>query len=242
MKIQLISDTHGYLNHFMPHPDANLIIHAGDFTIHHDKACQQIRQFIARCEHYHKPYVLVLGNHDYYGHQLDLTLARSLKAQGINVLYRGEVFEFEGMRFIGDTLWTDFDLYGQPSDKDWWLYYQRIADFAYILNISHEQMIDEHIKTIEFFNQYRHQKDVFVVSHFPPCEQMLDKKFADSPLNPYFINNVSVKGFTHWACGHTHHTTRQVVDGCQLYLNASGYQSGTYMECLGFDENYLIEC
>ena len=43
MKIQLISDTHGYLNRFMPHPDANLIIHAGDFTIHHDKACQQIR-------------------------------------------------------------------------------------------------------------------------------------------------------------------------------------------------------
>lgn len=241
MKIQLISDTHGYLNRFTPHQDADLVIHAGDFTVYHDKDCQQIRQFVQRCEQYHKPYVLVLGNHDYYGHQLGINLPRLLKAQGVNVLYRGEVFEFGGVRFIGDTLWTDFDLYGTPLDKDWWLYYQNIPDFAFILDISHEQMIDEHQKAVEFFEQYRHQKDVFVVSHFVPCASLLEQKFANSTLNPYFINNLSVKGFEHWACGHTHRTHRTLVDGCHLYINASGYQSGADLECVDFDETYLIE-
>lgn len=241
MKIQLISDTHGHLNRFVPHQAADLIIHAGDFTVHHDKDCQHIWQFIDRCKQHRKPYVLVLGNHDYYGHQLGLDLPHLLKAQGVNVLYRGDVFEFEGVRFIGDTLWTDFDLYGAPSDTDWWLYYQNIPDFAFIQKVSHEQMIEEHLKAVEFFEQHRHQKDVFVISHFPPCAQLLDQRFANSALNPYFINNLSVQGFEYWACGHTHRTHRTVVDGCHLYINASGYQSQTQLECTDFDETYLIE-
>ena len=241
MKIQLISDTHDYLNRFIPHQQADLIIHAGDFTCQKDEQSTQIHRFVAMCQAANKPYVLVLGNHDYYGRSIGTAYPKALQKQGINVLYRGREFVFGGMTFVGDTLWTDFDLYGKPSSQELVLYRRSLMDFYDIDGLSCQEIIDEHQKACRFLENYRHKKDVFVITHFPPCEVMVHDDFQDSDLNPYFVNNMDVSGFTHWACGHTHFTDRRTDKGCQLYINASGYQSAVAQECHDFDPSYLIE-
>lgn len=103
-------------------------------------------------------------------------------------------------------------------------------------------LIHEHRQALDFLENYRHRPDVFVITHFPPCVVMIQDKYKDSPFNPYFINNLDMTGFRHWACGHVHYTDRRVQDGCQLYINASGYQSSDgRVECPDFDPNFLIE-
>lgn len=241
MKLQLISDTHDYLNRFTPHKDADLIIHAGDFVCQHDKDNEQIHAFVQMCEQAGKPYVLVLGNHDYYGQKLGTDYPKQLETQGVNVLYQGKEFVFGGMIFVGDTLWTDFDLYGKPNIQKLMLYKRSLMDFYDIDGLSCQEMSDEHQRACKFLARYRGRSDVFVITHFPPCAVMVHDDFAHSDLNPYFVNNMNVKGFRHWACGHVHYTDRRTDKGCLLYINASGYQSSTAQECQGFDPAYLIE-
>lgn len=247
MKIQLISDTHNCLNRFMPHPCADVIVHAGDFVrLGSDDCDRHIDEFVTRCEQAGKPHVLVLGNHDYYGREIGLDYPKELESRGINVLYRGKEFVFGGTTFVGDTLWSDFDLYGELSLADLGLIYRGILDFSSILaegGLDFEHLIHEHRQALDFLENYRHRHDVFVITHFPPCVAMTQDNHKDSPFNPYFINNLDMTGFRHWACGHVHYTDRRVQDGCQLYINASGYQSSDgRVECPDFDPNFLIEC
>lgn len=246
MKIQLLSDTHNHLNRFMPNPSADVIVHAGDFVrLHRDNPTKQIKKFARLCEQADKPYVLVLGNHDYYGQKIGLSYPKELENQGINVLYRGKEFRFGDMTFVGDTLWSDFDLYGELSLADLGLIYRGILDFSSILadgGLDFDHLISEHRQTLDFLENYRHCPDAFIITHFPPCVAMIHDAYKDSPFNPYFINNLDMTGFYHWVCGHVHYTDRRTQDGCRLYINASGYQSSDgVLECPDFEPNFLIE-
>lgn len=247
MKIQLISDTHNCLTRFVPHPCADLVVHAGDFVrLGRDDCDRHIDDFVAMCQQADKPYVLVLGNHDYYDKVIGLSYPKALESRGINVLYRGKEFVFGGMTFVGDTLWTDFGGFGELSLADLGCIYRGILDFSSILaqgGLDFEHFISEHQQTVAFLEQYRHRDDVFVITHFPPCLAMIQEKFKDSPFNPYYINNLDMTGFAYWACGHVHYTDRRTQDGCQLYVNASGYQSlDGRVECPDFDPAFLIKC
>jgi hypothetical protein len=55
----------------------------------------------------------VPGNHEYYGHDLALLddLRRRTRRTKIHVLDH-ETASIEGVRFVGASLWTDFDLFG----------------------------------------------------------------------------------------------------------------------------------
>ncbi|WP_439750255.1 metallophosphoesterase [Kingella oralis] len=71
MKLHILSDTHGQT--VTPHPDADLIVHAGDFG----NGRRGAEAFQAACAAAGKPCVFVLGNHDFYGEHLD-ELSREL--------------------------------------------------------------------------------------------------------------------------------------------------------------------
>ena len=45
MKIQLLSDTHSNLDKFKPHKEADLIVHAGDFTSGVGNSIKYISEF-----------------------------------------------------------------------------------------------------------------------------------------------------------------------------------------------------
>ena len=103
MKLHILSDTHGQT--VTPHPDADLIVHAGDFG----NGRRGAEAFQAACAAAGKPCVFVLGNHDFYGEHLD-ELPRELIAAGAPLLTANRPLEFGGYTFVGGTLFSNFRL------------------------------------------------------------------------------------------------------------------------------------
>lgn len=111
LKICLLSDLHLEFERFcLEAADADVVVLAGD--IHTGmKALPWIRSTFADT-----PVIYVLGNHEYYG-QAYPKLARELVAatagSAIHVL-ENRAITLDGVTFHGATLWTDFQLFGDP--------------------------------------------------------------------------------------------------------------------------------
>ncbi len=112
MKLYVLSDLHVEFSPFTPDPEtvkaADVIILAGD--IH-----QGIKGITwARKSFPDKPIVYVAGNHEFYGHhwdQLPDQLREAARAQDVYFL-ENESVTINGVRFLGTTLWTDFEYCG----------------------------------------------------------------------------------------------------------------------------------
>src|SRR5262249_28984005 len=63
------------------------------------------------------PIIYVPGNHEFYGCDIDRTVAKAREAAaGTNIhIAQNDVVTIDGMLFVGATLWTDFALFGDPT-------------------------------------------------------------------------------------------------------------------------------
>lgn len=124
MNIQLLSDLHLESNPgFVPRaaPTADVLVLAGDIGSYQTgsalAAAGDADFGLARFSPLHgwpTPVLFVPGNHEYDGLDFDLAHARlqaSCARLGITWLER-EVVQLGGVRFVGTTLWTDFDALG----------------------------------------------------------------------------------------------------------------------------------
>ena len=227
MKLHILSDTHGQT--VTPHPDADLIVHAGDFG----NGRRGAEAFQAACAAAGKPCVFVLGNHDFYGEHLD-ELSRELIAANAPLLTANRPLKFGGYTFVGGTLWSNFRQHcdGKKQFREnVALARNNIADFFYIAagtppherRAEPEDYIERFDAQLNFIEHFRHRARTIVLTHFPPHPACTAPQYADSPLNPYFINQIDVAGFDCWIAGHTHQAVDTVQDGCRLIINPLGY-------------------
>lgn len=103
-----MSDLHLELSDFTPPPlEADIVVLAGDIRTGTEGLDWAARSFPET------PVLYLSGNHKYYGFDLP-TLYRELAAYakrlGIHFMNNQEVIVGGGMRIIGSTLWTDFEL------------------------------------------------------------------------------------------------------------------------------------
>lgn len=113
MKLHILSDLH---NEFAPHqPDptaaaaADVIVLAGDIDLG-TKGLTWAREAFPNHE-----IVYVAGNHEFYQHhwnQLLVDLRRKAETLGIHFL-EDQAATIGGVRFLGTTLWTDYDYFGR---------------------------------------------------------------------------------------------------------------------------------
>ncbi|HWJ46715.1 MAG TPA: metallophosphoesterase, partial [Candidatus Udaeobacter sp.] len=112
MILNLLSDLHLSLGALkVPENDADLVILAGDIA--RPKEAASWASGIA------KPVLYVPGNHEFYGGSIGDTVDElKLLCAGTNVqvLDNDEVV-FDGVRFLGTTLWTDFALFGDGEKR-----------------------------------------------------------------------------------------------------------------------------
>ncbi|MFN7857469.1 MAG: metallophosphoesterase [Acidovorax sp.] len=121
MNIQLLSDLHLEVHpHFVaePAPDADVLVLAGDIGSYQTGSMLQDEDFglarfspLPQYAGWPTPVVLVPGNHEYDAQDFDEAHARLRKTcdrLGIIWLER-ETIAIKGVRFLGSTLWTDFD-------------------------------------------------------------------------------------------------------------------------------------
>ena len=220
-----------------------MIAHAGDFG----NGLAAMRQFQAACNEAGKPYVFVLGNHDYYHENMSDV---RLQLRNEPYLRAGKTVQINGRTFVGGTLFSNFRQHCATKKQfreNVALARNNIADFFYIAagapprerRAEPEDYIERFNAQLGFIEPFRHRARTIVLTHFPPHPTCIAPPYAGSPLNPYFINQIDVAGFEHWIAGHTHHVVDTVQDGCRIIINPLGYPNEYGAN--GYRDGFLLE-
>jgi Icc-related predicted phosphoesterase len=257
VKLLLLSDLHMEFAPFTPDPqaveEADVVVLAGD--IH--KGVMGIRWAAETFPS--KPVIYVAGNHEFYGGHWDQTLAEmraEAKALGIHFLENDSV-EIDGLRFLGCTLWTDFDYFqykGRDRRKGAMLAAERGMNDFYLIAAEplHEgQWGNNGPRLSALHTLCRHQhsltwlrrelpkgapaRTVVVVHHCPRAESVAPR-WVDHSVTPCFASRLPTKvllGAGLWVHGHTHDSHDYLVGNrTRVVCNPRGYPLPS-----GADEN-----
>lgn len=95
----------------LPDTDADVIVLAGDIAAGPDAVPWAAARWPDR------PVLYVLGNHEFYHRGVESVIAGCREiAEGTNVhVLERDAVTIGGIRFLGTTLWTDFELFGNAS-------------------------------------------------------------------------------------------------------------------------------
>jgi predicted phosphodiesterase len=258
MKILILSDLHlehGNSLSFPPGPavDAyDAVVLAGDIHSPGHKAV-----FWARRESTFggKPVLLVPGNHEFYLRLMPTELAEmKAAAAGSNVhLLDRESVVIDGVRFLGCTLWTDFQLPVRQSCGEFEADVGRamaeanirMNDFRLIEVLSparSEHRVRERPRQLQASDALAmHWIDrdwlrrqlaqpfdgtTVVVSHHAPATGSVADRYAEDWMTPAYVSELPDEFFTApalWVHGHTHTAFDYVRGRCRIVSNPRGY-------------------
>lgn len=234
MKIQIACDLHVETRkHFDPQyliekTDADVLVLAGDI--------EPLRElsFVNRVAARHqKPLIYVLGNHEFYRGEWRHVFreVRQRAAANVHVL-ENEAIIIDGVRFLGATLWTDFQLFGEPL-RDMQMSQACLADYRYIRYdeqaLTPEQTVLWHNESVRWLSgqlSIPFAGKTVVVTHHAPHQHSLAKVYARDPVSSAFVSDLS-RLFNAvpqvWLHGHTHTCFDYVVNGTRVVCNVAGY-------------------
>lgn len=269
MNIQLLSDLHLESNpHFKirPVPSANVLVLAGDIGSYQSGSLLSglgIDDFgLARFSPlpvaqggaaWPTPVLFVPGNHEYDGldfAEAGFRLRDTCRRLGLIWLER-ETVVLQGVRFVGCTLWTDFDALttsqadADPSQADDITLAVvlkarekafRAADFYLKKNHALRQgqpMLAEAVREEGLKGQAWLRQALAVpfdgptvaVTHFAPSLLSADPRYGITPGTAGFCNSLDelLPLATLWLHGHLHCPNNYVKHGCRVVANPLGY-------------------
>ncbi|OIQ90604.1 3',5'-cyclic adenosine monophosphate phosphodiesterase CpdA [mine drainage metagenome] len=181
------------------------------------------------------PVLYVPGNHEYYGHDFPSLQAvlRSAGKGGVVVLDRRS-FVFQGWRFVGCTLWTDYELDGQ-ADKSMRLAEQRLGDHRRIGwdgggNFSPRHACEEFRASQAWLvaELTKHAPGrAIVITHHAPLPEAIAPHFRNGDLNAAFASDLRslIRELRPalWIYGHTHHDIDVRIGETRVVARQRGY-------------------
>ena len=252
MKLNILSDLHLSLGTLaLPENDADAVVLAGDIA--------RPKEAVAWALGLAKPTFYVPGNHEFYGGSIAGTVAelkRLCAGTNVRVLDNDEVV-FEGVRFLGTTLWTDFMLFGEGEKRAAAIQeaLRFMRDFSRIRWGEADERLFTPADSAALFSTHAGWLDrklaepyagptVVITHHAPSCES-IHPRFADSLLNACFVSDAEwlVDGgrANLWIHGHTHDSFDYVLKGTRVVCNPRGYAKDGVNENPRFDANLLLE-
>lgn len=246
LQIQVLSDLH--LNNKgwqAPHAPADLVVLAGDIA-NGTAGLQWARQNFEDT-----PIVYISGNQEYYGHNADELLAEMhLMARELDIHFlEEEVITFKGLRILGATLWTDFNLFG--FEARWLAITNQRANAPLerkdILSndgvVTPHRKIMWHDRTVAWLTEELNQEfdgKTMVVTHHVPTIRGVPKQYLDDLSSAAFASNLDhlFPLVDVWVCGHTHTASDFQVGRCRVVINPRGR---TLDGRNGFDPELVIE-
>lgn len=253
MKIWIVSDLHLDHSPLTPPqvPDHDVMVIAGDVSNSREDALIELINLRART---HRPIVFVPGNHDLGGGTLDAFYADSesmlLKAKGIYVLPRGYDTIIDGVRFVGATLWTDFELAGDVFASEAWAArcmpeYQRVeGPDGDLLWPEHVLDVHElHRATIDLTLAQPFDGPTIVVTHHAPSPLSCGHKpgIEDAAYASDLTALIRARSPDLWVHGHIHRSVDYVLENTRVLANPRGYESDDWRENPEFDPEFVVE-
>lgn len=248
MKLQICSDLHNEISVFDPFKtDADVIVLAGDIW----KGARGIGW--AREEWPDKEIVYVPGNHEFYGAKRPDTLAEMhivASECGVHMLDNDEVI-INGVRFLGSTLWTDFELYGASTSRDSMNEGIRyLNDFRVIhegvRHFSPTRSVELHKESLNWLMEKLGEPfdgKTVVVTHHLPSMRSVAERYKAGLLSACFASNLDhlFGKMDLWVHGHTHDNFDYMENGTRVVCNPRGYVSFRGEENIAFDPELIVE-
>ena len=270
MKIQLLSDLHLEVHpHFHPRPapEAQLLVLAGDIGSYQAGSLLAgddfgLERFSPRLG-WPVPVLYVPGNHEYDNLDFDAAherLRATCERLGITWLER-EVLQVQGVRFVGTTLWADFDALATDADR---------------LDGSNARVLKKREKAFRAANYYIRKMGMtrggeallaegwrelgleceqwlrralavpfdgttVAVTHFAPSLRSADPRYGVTPGTAGFCNSLDelLPLAQFWLHGHLHCQQDYAAGGCHVMANTLGYAARGEQE--GFREQLVID-
>lgn len=241
MRIQLVSDVHLEFGEcLLPATDADVIVAAGDIGVGLDGL-----SWLAADG---RPVVYVAGNHEFYGGDLQHTLAAlRAAAQGTPVrVLENERVEIGGVRFLGATLWTDFNegdrellAHGRLTMND----YHQITLAGLLLRP--QDTVAVHGASLAWLERELAQPfpgPTVVVTHHAPTRLSWGSR-TPSPVMHAYCNDLdgwlAARSIDLWLHGHIHCPSDYCINGTRVVCNPRGYQG--YREVETFRADFIVE-
>lgn len=237
MKIQIISDLHHEFGiSLLDFNDIDLLIVAGDLDIG-VKGANWLKENISNIT-----VIYVLGNHEYYKGSYPKTLYKiqeTVKHSNIHVL-ENESIIINDITFHGATLWSDFELYGNPGVygsmcqtrmndyKQIRLYpsYSKLRSIdTYSIHKASLRWLDDSLRNTTTAKN-------IVVTHHAPSPKSIPHEFKDDFLSAAYASNLEPFILEHqpnyWIHGHIHEPTEYSIGKTKIICNPHGYIDEKY--------------
>lgn len=247
LKAAVFSDLHLAYNGTLPYPfdlpdDVELAIVPGDVSAPVSVSLQWLHNVVsARGK---RDVVFVAGNHEHYGQVYEKSMAQGMedcaKFPHIHFL-ENEAAVIKGVRFLGATMWTDFDLFGNPAAameqaaafmNDYNAIRSRAADGNY-RRFTPERTRLIHEESRAWLRQALAEDfdgPTVVVTHTSPHRMSVAEEYVTDPLTPAFASDFApeIEEFEpdFWVHGHTHTGFDYTVPGTntRVVCNPLGYR------------------
>ncbi len=250
MKIHILSDLHlEYSSFTPPMVGADVVVLAGD--IH--KGMRGI--LWARTTWPDTEIIFVPGNHEYYGSEIGIEneqFEMAARVYGVHVLNRGEVV-IGGVRFIGATLWTDFNLFDEEERPYAFsaglngLTDFRVIEFGSQTFMPQDSAELNKLDVVWLEAKLKHEPfdgKTVVVTHHLPSMRSVEERYKKELLSASFASHFDhLMGFSSlWIHGHTHESMDYDVNGTRVLCNPRGYcKTGQPPENKQFNTALVVE-
>jgi len=258
-RLLVLSDLHLEFGPFEPADvDADVVVLAGDTNL----GTAGVKW--AQVAFAGKPVVYVAGNHEFYKHHwVKLLTELRAAAEGTNVHFlEDDSVVLNGVRFLGSTLWTDFELFGDDRRREAILKagetmtdYKKIRaprlrpgfkdDYAKLVPT---QTMQRCKKTQTFLGHALDEPfdgPTVVVTHHLPSRRSVPARYADSLVSAAYASDLPetmVSKADVWVHGHAHESQRYTVGSARVLANPRGYRlrNGSF-ENSEFDPVCIVE-
>jgi predicted phosphodiesterase len=214
-------------------PDADVLVLAGDIA-RGTSGIAWARQHAGG-----RPVLYIAGNHEFYGHTLPGLLAelRTVAAGSpVHVLEDGELV-VDGVRFLGCTLWSDFEFAGpELRERSMELCERLVRDYTHI----RADGGDRRLTARDTLARHQHSRrwlaerlaepfegpTVVVTHHAPAIRGRPDGSVLRAVAGAFASDLTELMGADRvalWIYGHTHRAADFAVGGTRVLSNPRGY-------------------